>query len=160
MEKPPNAAPKWEGKATAKLLRPTASAVWPLVADFFSLHKFLPTIDTCVKVDGAAEDGLVRHCAASGDERWCRERLTGIDPAGRRLSYEVVDSNMGFKRYESTVRVVAAMDGGDGGGCEIEWSFVADPVEGLSCEDLAKYVAVGLKGMARNMERELEAEFN
>lgn len=140
---------KWEGKASAKLLRPTASEVWPLVADFFGLHKFLPSIDACFQADT-----LVRHCAA--DKHWCRERLTAIDPAEKRLSYEVVDSNMGFKRYEATMKVV---DGGDGAGCEIEWSFVADPVDGMSCEDLAKYVAVGLQGMARNMERELEAQF-
>ncbi|XP_057799858.1 lachrymatory-factor synthase-like [Salvia miltiorrhiza] len=156
---------KWEGKATAKLLKPTADEVWPLLADFFSLHKWLPTIDTCFKVvdDGDGKSGgLVRHCAASprgGDPavRWCRERLTGVDAAGRRLSYEVVDSNMGFKSYESTLRVVP-IDGGDDPGCEIEWSFVADPVDGLSCEDLAKYVAMGLQGMARNMESALTTQ--
>lgn len=153
---------KWEGKATAKL-KPTAKDVWPLLEDFCSLHKWLPTIDTCFKVDDG-KSGLVRHCAASprgGDPevRWCRERLTGIDPVGKWLSYEVVDNNMGFKSYKSTLKVVPT-DGGDEFGCQIEWSFVADPVEGLSCDDLAKYVGIGLQGMAQNMERALETAFN
>lgn len=155
---------KWEGKATAKLLRSTADDVWALLEDFCNLHKWLPTIDTCFKVDDGGKSGLVRHCAAGprgGDAavRWCRERLTDIDPVGKRLSYEVVENNMGFKTYESTLKV-APIDGGDDLGCQIEWSYVADPVEGLSCEDLAKYVGMGLQGMAQNMERALESAFN
>ncbi|KAL1532527.1 lachrymatory-factor synthase-like [Salvia divinorum] len=160
-----NENPKWEGKATAKLLRPTANEVWPLLEDFCSLHKWLPTIDTCFKVvDDDEDNGLVRHCAASpqdgsdSEAQWCRERLTGMDPAGKWLSYEVVDSNMGFKNYKSTMKVVP-IDGGDDLGCQIEWSFETDPIEGLSCEDLAKYVGIGLQGMALNMERTFESAF-
>ncbi|XP_047973830.1 lachrymatory-factor synthase-like [Salvia hispanica] len=149
-----NEIPKWEGKATAKLLRPTASEVWPLLEDFCTLHKWLPTIDTCFKV--VDEDGLVRHCAS--EAQWCRERLTGMDPAEMWLSYEVVDSNMGLNNYKSTMKVVP-IDGGDGLGCQIEWSFETDPVQGLSCEDLAKYVGIGLQGMALNLERALESAF-
>lgn len=155
---------KWEGKATAKLRKPTAEAVWPLLQDFCTLHKWLPSIDTCFKVDGAdGERGLVRYCAAAapGDGepavKWCREKLTAIDPVEKRLSYEIMENNMGFKSYESTLRVVP-IDGGDDLGCQIEWSFVADPVEGLSCDDLAAYVGICIRGMAENMEKALESD--
>ncbi|KAL6524057.1 hypothetical protein OROMI_031152 [Orobanche minor] len=156
---------KWKGISTAKLHKPTADQVWPLLEDFFSLHKWLPGIDTCRQVEGV--DGRVRYCATtiptppSGDGegvvKWCHEKLLDIDPIGKWLSYEVLDNNMGFKSYKSTMKVLP-INGGDDprSGCMIEWSFLADPVEGFSYEDLVGYLDVNLQGMAKNMEMALE----
>ncbi|KAL0318377.1 UNVERIFIED_CONTAM: hypothetical protein Sangu_1993900 [Sesamum angustifolium] len=157
--------PKWEGKATAKLHKPTPQQVWPLLEDFCSFHNWLPTIDTCRKVEGAHPD-LVRYCAATlppppdggdGVVKWCHEKLLAMDPTQKLLSYEVLENNMGFKSYKSTIKVTA-IEGGDApNGCQIEWSFLADPVEGLSCDDLVDYLDISLQGMAQNMEKALES---
>lgn len=164
--------PKWEGKSTAKLHKPTPEAVWSLLEDFCSFHKWLPSIDTCYKVEGLEEgSGLVRYCASApaphpeadggGEEevavKWCREKLVDIDPIGKWLSYELVDNNMGFKSYKSTIKVVPINGGDESGGCKIEWSFWADPVEGVSFEDMLKYFDFGVQGMAQNMEKALES---
>ncbi|KAL7159290.1 hypothetical protein ABFS83_01G018100 [Erythranthe nasuta] len=158
---------KWEGKVIAKLNKATPQAVWLLLEDFCSFHKWLPTIDTCYKVVDDDEEGLVRYCAATtpadaggggggGVVKWCHEKLLDIDPVGMRLSYEVLDNNMGLKSYRSTIKVVPAgvINGGDEG-CQIEWSFFADPIDGLSYDDMVNYLDVSLQGMALNMEKAL-----
>ncbi|KAL7122016.1 hypothetical protein ACP275_01G019600 [Erythranthe tilingii] len=155
---------KWEGKVIAKLNKPTPQEVWLLLEDFCTFHKWLPTIDTCYKVD---DEGLVRYCAATtlapsaagaggGVVKWCHEKLLDVDPVGMRLSYEVLDNNMGLKSYRSTIKVVPAgvINGGDEG-CQIEWSFLADPIDGLSYDDMVNYLDVSLQGMALNMEKAL-----
>ncbi|XP_051137284.1 lachrymatory-factor synthase-like isoform X2 [Andrographis paniculata] len=140
---------KWEGKATAEVRGPTAAEVWPLIEDFFAIHKWLPTVDTCHKLD----EGL-RYCAGGGggDVKWCRERLVSVDSENRCLSYELLESNMGFKSYRSTIGVEPAAGDG-GGGCRIVWSFAADPVEGLRYGDLVGYIDAGLQGMAAKFQK-------
>ena len=72
-----------------------------------------------------------------------------IDPIERCLSYEVIDSNIGFKSYVATSKVLPI---NNGGGCKIEWSFVADPIEGMSQEGLASYIDHSIQFMAKKME--------
>ncbi|CAK9180934.1 unnamed protein product [Ilex paraguariensis] len=158
------AKPKWEGKATAKLKGLAASQVWPLLEDFCSFNKWIPTIDTCYQVEGVnGQPGLFRYCAATissssdGSEKsikWCHEKLLEIDPIQRCLSYEVLDNNLGFKSSVSKMEVLPT-DGDEQHGCEIEWSFVADPVEGLTFEGLLAYFDSSLQGVAENMEKAL-----
>ncbi|XP_075495958.1 uncharacterized protein LOC142533176 [Primulina tabacum] len=156
-----NDPPKWEAKSTAKLSKSTVEEAWQLVEDFCSFDKCLPTIDTCYKIEGSdGEPGLVRYCAATDGGgvvlRWCHEKLVTIDPTTRCLSYEVLENNMGIKGYESTIKVIP-IDGGDElHGCLIEWSFLADPVEGMNSEDMANYLELSLQAMAENMEKALE----
>ncbi|XP_073131260.1 lachrymatory-factor synthase-like [Henckelia pumila] len=154
--------PKWEAKSTAKLSKPTVEEVWPLVEDFCSFHKWLPTIDTCYKLEGSdGEPGLVRYCAATDGGgvvvRWCHEKLVAVDPIARCLSYEVLENNMGITgNYKSTMKVIP-MDGEDDlHGCFIEWSFLADPVEGMSLQDMANYLELTLLGMAEKIEKAFE----
>lgn len=151
----PPSSNKLEGQAVAELRGPTATAesVWPLLEDFYGFHKWLPTIDTCTRVDGG--EGEIRYCAATVTPpvKWCRERLLWVDPICRCLSYEVLENNIGLGAYESTI-VVVPMDGGDGG-CRIVWSFVAEAVEGLKREQLVGYLEASLQGMANNMEKAL-----
>lgn len=159
--------PIWEGKASAKLNGTTAEKVWPLFEDFCSFNKWLPSIDTCYKVEGVyGQPGLIRYCASTvssssdGCDKpmimWCHEKLLVIDPIERCLSYEVVENNMGFKLYKSTVKVMP-MNGPDEGGCQIVWRFVADPVEGWKFEDLLGYIESSLQGMAERMEKTLQS---
>ncbi|KAI6680012.1 hypothetical protein NL676_033893 [Syzygium grande] len=58
--------PRWEGKAIAELKGPTPDQVWPFLADFCNVHKLLPPIDTCHRVEGIpGQPGLVRYCTST-----------------------------------------------------------------------------------------------
>lgn len=151
-------AAKWEGKATAKVTGFSPDEVWPLLADFCNYHKWLPGIDLCRCVDGDPSlPGCVRYCArtsATGEvEDWANEKLTAMDPAGRTLSYVVLENSVGFGAYEATIKVVPDVGDGGGGakGCSIEWSFVADPVVGWGRDGLMEYIDSSLKTMAQRM---------
>ncbi|XP_010249529.1 PREDICTED: lachrymatory-factor synthase-like [Nelumbo nucifera] len=158
--------PKWEGKACASLRGITADQVWPLLSDFFNVHKWFPTLATCYAIHGVSgQPGCVRYCAGSsipsnsgGDTRptvsWATERLVHIDPIGRSFTYEIVDSNVGFNSYVSTMKVVPD-DEHQLGGCKIEWYFAVDPVQGWKLEDLISKYQTGLQNMANKMEESL-----
>ncbi|XP_061373302.1 lachrymatory-factor synthase-like [Gastrolobium bilobum] len=135
---------RWEGKVSAKLRSTTSEQAWQLVKDFFNIHKRFPTLATCYGIHGSnGEPGCIRYCAGSsirsnGSESvsWSKERLVAVDDVDRSLKYEIVESNIGFKSYEATMRVLNDDDGSDG--CMLEWSFVVDPVEGWVLEDLVR----------------------
>ncbi|XP_008220095.1 PREDICTED: lachrymatory-factor synthase-like [Prunus mume] len=149
---------KWEGKASADLQGSSAEQVWPLLADFCSLHKWFPDIATCYQVDGVpGQPGLIRYCARApidNDEstiKWAKEKLLSLDPIQRCLSYEIIESNLGFKSYVAVMQLVP-INGGDGSiGCKIEWSFVCDPIEGWGLNDFRSYLDSSLQLMAEKM---------
>ncbi|EEF45862.1 uncharacterized protein LOC8275674 [Ricinus communis] len=153
---------KWDGKATVELKGLTADQVWPFVADFCNLHKWFPNLDTCYQVEGQlGQPGLVRYCASvpqpssdgSGETTfsWVKEKLVMINPDERCLSYEVVDSSMGFESYAATFRLLQ-VNGDAQHGCKIEWSFVSDPVEAWSFQDFVTYANSCLQFMAKKIE--------
>ncbi|KAK3213011.1 hypothetical protein Dsin_017717 [Dipteronia sinensis] len=154
-----NLQPKWEGKVTTKLTQATADQIWTLFKDFFNLHKWFPSLSTSYGVHGTnGRPGCIRYCAgfsipASNDGnipvRWSKERLIAVDQDHRSLSYEIVESNIGFESYVSTVKIVP---GDHENGCLIEWSFAVDPVEGMEFVDLVRKYDVGLQRMAKKME--------
>ena len=80
---------------------------------------------------------------------WSKERLVAVDEEKMSLSYEIVESNIGFNSYVSTVRISPDQDNH---GCVIEWDFTVDPVQGLRFEDLVNKYEVGLQRMAKKME--------
>ncbi|GAV65524.1 Polyketide_cyc2 domain-containing protein [Cephalotus follicularis] len=154
---------KWEGKSVVELTGATADQIWPLFADFCNVHKWYPQLDTCYHVEGVqGRPGLIRYCASTTDTsfkssdnttiKWVKERLLTIDPIKRCLSYEVVDNNMGLLSYMATNKVLPVQGRN---GCKIEWSFVADPVPGMSFQDLASYTESSLRFMARKMKESL-----
>ncbi|PWA56553.1 polyketide cyclase/dehydrase and lipid transport superfamily protein [Artemisia annua] len=155
---------KWKGKATTQLKNTPPQQIWPLFQDFCSLHKWLPTIDTCHHVEGQhGQPGLVRYCASTvpssnGETiiKWCHEKLVSIDPIQRCLSYEIVENNLGFTYYVVEIKVNEV----DDGGCMIEWSFEADPIQGWRLEDLCGYIESSLKAMGEKMEMELQGSTN
>ncbi|PRQ27550.1 putative polyketide cyclase/dehydrase, START-like domain-containing protein [Rosa chinensis] len=151
------AQPKWEGKTSAELKSSPAQQVWPFLADFCNLQEVLPGLETCYQVEGVpGQPGLIRYCAGSATDndettvKWAKEKLTAIDPIKRCFSYEIVESNMGFKSYVGTIQVVPVVN--DDEGCMIEWSFVCDPIEGWRLEDFQSYLESSLQGMAKKIE--------
>ncbi|XP_048133950.1 lachrymatory-factor synthase-like [Rhodamnia argentea] len=153
---------RWEGKVIAELKGPTPDQVWPLLADFCNLHKWLPTLDTCYRVEGVpGQPGLVRYAAGTANGKgsdppklkWVNERLLMTDPSDKCFSYEVLDNNLGFKSYVATIRVMPINDGGDGKmvGCTIELSFVSDPVDGWGLQDMRSFLDFRLQAVAKNI---------
>ncbi|XP_055819318.1 lachrymatory-factor synthase-like [Solanum dulcamara] len=165
---------KWEGKSIANLKLGKAEQVWPILEDFFNIHEWLPTIDTCYQLNNNT-DGLIRYCAStappsSSDDgeaiiKWCHERLLTMDKMERYLSYEALENNIGIRSYVATFKVLSSdNDGGDDeeeeeGGCQIEWSFVADPIDGLTLECFSGYIDSTLQSMAEKIEKALECDF-
>ncbi|PHT40494.1 hypothetical protein CQW23_19348 [Capsicum baccatum] len=155
---------KWEGKSIANLKGPKPEQVWPLLEDFFNFHNWLPTLDTCYQLNH--NDGLlIRYCAStvspssdSGEAivKWCHERLLTVDKIKRCLSYEVLDNNIGIRSYVAMFKVFASNDC-DESGCQIEWSFIADPVDGLTLESFSGYLNSSLQDMAGKIEKALES---
>lgn len=159
---------KWEGNVSTRLTKACADQIWPLFKDFFNLHKWFPSLATCYGIHGTnGEPGCIRYCAGfsipsdgSNDDNnrpisWSKERLIAVDDVERSLSYEIVDSNIGFKSYVSTVKIVP--EGANGqDGCVIEWGFNVDPVEGWALDDLVRKYEVGLQRMAERMEDAVE----
>ncbi|XP_021277028.1 lachrymatory-factor synthase-like [Herrania umbratica] len=152
--------PKWEGKAFAELAGPKAEQVWPLLQDFFGLDKWFPTLTTCLPVEGVSgQPGCVRFCAGfktpvngsdEGTVNWTKQKLLSIDPSEMDFSYSIVDGNVGFNGYVSTVKVLPKEPG-----CDIEWKYEVEPVKGWTLKDLDFFIASGLQVMARRMEAAL-----
>ncbi|CAH9142109.1 unnamed protein product [Cuscuta epithymum] len=155
----------WEGKTTASLNGPKAHKVWSvLVEDFSDIHKWLPNLDQSHHVEGVkGEVGWVRYVAStasSGNEnkvRWCRERLVSIDHDGKCMSYQVLENNIGIKSYIATLKVLPTLDGDDEVGCEIVWSYVADPIDGMTSDAFFGFISSSLKGMAATLEKALQS---
>ncbi|GAB4837172.1 hypothetical protein Ancab_002083 [Ancistrocladus abbreviatus] len=160
---------KWEVNVSTTLKSTRADLIWPLFKDFFNLHKWFPSLSTSYGIHGInGHPGCIRYCVGSsipaknssinGEKpvSWSKERLIAVDDKNRSLSYEIVDSNIGFRSYVSTIRIDRIRSDGapdlDDDGCVIEWSFTVDPVEGLRLEDLVKKYEVGLQSMAQRME--------
>ncbi|KAK1267564.1 Lachrymatory-factor synthase [Acorus gramineus] len=157
---------EWEGKVTATLTNTTADQAWSLLKDFTNLHKILPTLQTCHLVEGVdGEIGCVRYCTAAGGDGlviWAKERLIEIDPVRRFLQYVIEENKIGFRRYFAKIGAVDCGSGGGGGGgggrggCVVEWSYVADPIEGWPKEGFEAYLRTSLEAMARRIEEILQ----
>ncbi|OMO58234.1 Polyketide cyclase/dehydrase [Corchorus olitorius] len=153
---------KWEGKALVELEGAKAEQIWPLLEDFFGLDKWFPTLSTCLPVEGVSgQPGCVRFCAGFkthvngsdklGSLNWTKQKLLSIDPSEMVFSYSIVDGNVGFNSYVSTVKVSAKRKG-----CQIEWKYEVEPVNGWTLEDLDFFIGSGLKVMAQRMEAALQ----
>ncbi|XP_065857010.1 lachrymatory-factor synthase-like [Euphorbia lathyris] len=164
---------KWKGKVSAEVKGITADQVWILLADFCNLQKCMPNVDQCIKVEGEdGKPGLVRHighCVTTTTEEeqpppssladtvekkkvaiWADEKLVIIDERERFLSYEVIDNNFGIKSYEGAFRAVEVE--GDGEVCRIEWSYISDPIEGMTFVDFEVHRAFLLNGMVEMIQ--------
>ncbi|XP_048436110.1 lachrymatory-factor synthase-like [Pyrus x bretschneideri] len=152
---------KWEAKVSATLKDATVDQIWPLFKDFFNFHRWFPTLATCHGIHGAnGEPGCIRYCSGfsipskSGEKSvsWSKERLIAVDDADHSLSYEIVESNIGFNSYVATFRIVPRGDIDGRDGCVIEWSITVDPVEGWVFGDLVRKYEAGLQKMSNRIE--------
>lgn len=151
---------KWQAKVSTNLEKANADQIWPLFRDFFGLHKWFPGLPICRGIEGTnGELGCIRYCSGFGIKpvanagelssynlSWSKEKLVAVDNEEKTFSYEIVDCNIGFKSYVSTIRVVP------GGGCTVEWRISLDPVEGSKLEDLVAKYDEGLQLMVKKME--------
>ncbi|KAL1356595.1 hypothetical protein HN51_008592 [Arachis hypogaea] len=153
---------KWKGKAKTEVLGFKVEQVWPLLEDFFGLDKWFPTLSTCLAVEGiSGRPGCVRFCAGFKtpvDEQgkqtinWTKQKLLSIDPTLHTFSYSIIDGNVGFYSYISTLKVTPKEDQG----CEIEWLYEVEPVQGWRPEDLELFIGSGLQVMAQRIQGALE----
>ncbi|KAF3444011.1 hypothetical protein FNV43_RR13701 [Rhamnella rubrinervis] len=155
--------PKWDGKARAEVAGFKAEQVWPLLEDFFGLNKWFPALTICLPVEGVSgQPGCVRFCSGfktpvddhrdgQGTVNWTKQKLLTIDAAKHTFSYSIVDGNVGFNGYVSTITVEEEEDG-----CSIEWSYEVEPVEGWKPEYLDSFIDKGLEAMASKMEAALK----
>ncbi|PIA26870.1 hypothetical protein AQUCO_08600022v1 [Aquilegia coerulea] len=153
---------KWEGKVSAKLTSFTADQVWPLLADFCNLSKWLPTLG-CKHLDGSPAPGqlgcirVISGPAIPSDDGTMRpgisaqEKLIMIDPTERCLSYEIIENNLGFKNYVATMKVSSG-DNDNQNGCVIDWSYITDPREGWKPEDLFCILKSSMDSVVKGME--------
>ncbi|XP_076950037.1 lachrymatory-factor synthase-like [Bidens hawaiensis] len=142
-----NKDPKWEGKSIVELKNIKAEQLWPLFEDFCTFHKWIPGLDSekCHYVEGVyGEPGLIRcnvfteqssETLSNDTDKWCTEKLLSMDRIEQTLSYKIIENNLGFRYYVGTIKVIEIEEG-----CKIEWSFIADPVEGMRLEDLGGFV--------------------
>lgn len=163
MEKEQNSETKWEAKVSTVLKEATADQIWALYRDFFNFHKWFPDLASCYGIHGInGEPGCIRYCGGfsikseegENSVSWSKEKLTAVDPIERSLTYEIVDCNIGFKSYVSTVKITPCGSDSESG-CEIDWWINVDPVKGWVMEDLVQKFEVGLARVARRMEEAL-----
>jgi len=114
--------------------------VWPLVADFGGIGKYLKGVECTVEGDGI---GSERSIAMGGAT--IVERLTWFDPADHSLSYTILDAGpLPFSRYVATIRLQA-----EGAGTLATWEGHFEP-SGVPEEEAAKVAhgiySGGLKG--------------
>ncbi|KAI3503181.1 hypothetical protein L1887_31618 [Cichorium endivia] len=152
---------KWEGKVSTTLTKASLDKIWPLFTDFFNFHKWFPNMSTCYGIHGVnGEVGCIRYCVGFVFENddgvreanWVKARLVAIDPNEMSLSYEILECNFGFNEsFLGTFKVVR----GEAQGCVVEWSFIVDPVEGVTWEYFVEKYQNILDQMTKKMEVEV-----
>ncbi|KAK9683812.1 hypothetical protein RND81_10G166500 [Saponaria officinalis] len=155
---------KWEAKVRTKLKTRKPKEIWALFKDFFNLHKYFPNLTNSYGLHGTnGEPRCIRYCLGGsiktdgGDDciAFSKERLLAIDDVNMSLWYEIVECNIGFEGYESTVRI---SPDDDDQGCMVEWGFSVEPVRGMRFDDLVGKYEVGLLKMVMAMEESLKNE--
>ncbi|KAL5722143.1 hypothetical protein ACHQM5_005700 [Ranunculus cassubicifolius] len=115
---------KWRCKFSVELST-GADKVWLILANFFTIDKWIPFIIECQAVEGITiTPGCIRCCVIStgvfdsnGKEivTWAKERLLAIDHTERSISYEMTENNLGFVGYTATMTVVPLGDNKEDG---------------------------------------------
>ncbi|PSS15569.1 Lachrymatory-factor synthase [Actinidia chinensis var. chinensis] len=140
--------------------------MWPLLEDFFNIHKWNSLLETCYGVEGkSGQPGCIRYCSATSNlpanpgeriTKWALEKLVEIDRTERSLSYEFVDNNIGYNSHMATMKLLP-FESCEGEGSEIVWSFVVNPVEGSTLDGMVSFYDSILQGMAQKMEQTVRA---
>lgn len=108
------------------VINASADEVWAYLRDGGNLAEWRPGIATCAIEDGGPADrvGSVRRLIGVGDSVF-RERLTLLDDAARRCSYDILDCPLPVRDCRATIRVAPVTDTGQ---AFVEWQaeFAAD----------------------------------
>lgn len=123
-------------------------AVWAVVADFGRIDRWAAGISGC-EADGEGP-GTIRTVSLAG--RQVREQLDAIDPAARRLCYQVLPPHgLPARNVRSEIQLIPL----DDGGVEIRWRSEATDLEvpaeqlGARIEDFYRRSIEGLDRMLR-----------
>jgi len=118
-----------------------ADAVWATIRDFGGLRKFVASIAQCtVKGSGV---GATRTIAFEGGGG-AVERLEGLHDAKRTLTYSIIEGELPFEGYLSTM---AVRDLGKGR-CEVSWSATFEPKGASEADGKAIIEGVYTEGFA------------
>jgi hypothetical protein len=104
-----------------KQLSVPAAAVWATLADFGNVDWIPGAGDVRVEGEGP---GMRRVLSGSGPNPIV-EQLLWVDPAGRRLSYEITDNPLPVKRFAAVATV--ADIGSDAGVSAVSWEVDYEP---------------------------------
>ncbi|EFJ20593.1 hypothetical protein SELMODRAFT_418358 [Selaginella moellendorffii] len=131
------------GRVSATIKAPL-SAAWSVASDFFSLHRWVPSIQECYEIERN-----VRFCRSYPDARGLsisvKEELIYLDNWSHSLAYKIVDGNMGLEDYTATMKLTALGEGC----CLIEWSFTMSSSSSKSKQAQEEFLAYGI----RNLEK-------
>nr|KYP39484.1 Lachrymatory-factor synthase [Cajanus cajan] len=139
---------KMEGQGTAQVQGFKVEQVWLLLEDFFGLEKWFPHIPTCIPVEGiSGKSGCVRFCAGfitpyQTNFNWTKQKLLSIDLAHWTLTYSIVEGNVRVHSYHE--------------GCEIEWLYEVEPIQGCKLEYLDSFLDKGFQVLALRTQAALK----
>ena len=108
-------------------LAASADAAWAVVRDFGGVRKFIASLAKC-QVEGSGV-GATRTVAFEGGGDIV-ERLESLDDPKRTLSYTILEGDLPFTGYLSTLMV---RDLGKGR-CELTWSCTFEPAGATEAE--------------------------
>ncbi|WP_030168358.1 SRPBCC family protein [Spirillospora albida] len=125
------------------VLNATADEVWSYLRDFGNLGEWMPGVRTGVIEDGGPPDrvGCVRRIIGPADTVF-RERLAGLDDAGRTYWYLIIESPLPIRGAHGHLRVAPVTATGQ---AFVEWwgEFSADAGDE---EAMEKTLAHGIYG--------------
>ncbi|KRD02159.1 MULTISPECIES: SRPBCC family protein [unclassified Streptomyces] len=118
----------------------SADETWAVVRRFNGLPDWHPGIRASEIIEGGGGDGLIPGAVrllTGVDGSIYRERLVGLDDAGRKLSYEIVEAPLPVCGHRSTLHVQPVADTG---GAFLSRHAAFDPAEGTTAGEAATFL--------------------
>jgi Polyketide cyclase / dehydrase and lipid transport len=130
--------------------------VWATIRDFGGLGRYFSPVVKCrVEGTGIGSRRIVTLRTPTGTEVIVVEKLEELDEAAKRLVYSIPDAT-GFPMKDGYVGIMQ-LKHLDGGRCELEWTALIEPPEGVEAEVTRQFVTgvyatgfAGLKGLHSN----------
>jgi len=97
-----------------------ASSVWQIVRDFEHVDRWVIDLASC-RPQGRGV-GMLRHLVQKDGAR-VLEQLDGLDESTRSIRYHIVESDLPFSSYSSTIQVKST--GSES--CEVVWTSTIEP---------------------------------
>ncbi len=97
-----------------------ASSVWQIVRDFEHVDRWVIDLASC-RPQGRGV-GMLRHLVQKDGAR-VLEQLDGLDESTRTIRYHIVESDLPFSSYSSTIQMKST--GSES--CEVVWTSTIEP---------------------------------